>query len=111
MEYGAAKAALSNFCKALSKEVGKHDIRVNTVSPGAVATDLWLGRAGIAESIAHVAGLQAAAVAQQAAKGSVTARFTRPEEVADLVLLLACDRAGNLDGIDVVIEGGTLTTI
>jgi len=49
MEYGAAKAALSNFCKALSKEVGKHDIRVNTVSPGAVATDSWLGRDGIAE--------------------------------------------------------------
>jgi NAD(P)-dependent dehydrogenase (short-subunit alcohol dehydrogenase family) len=39
MDYSAAKAALASFSKALSKEVGPHGIRVNTVSPGPVATD------------------------------------------------------------------------
>lgn len=39
MDYSAAKAALASFCKALSKEVGPKGIRVNTVSPGPVATD------------------------------------------------------------------------
>lgn len=45
IDYSASKAALTNFCKALSKETGPHGVRVNTVSPGPVSTDMWLGRA------------------------------------------------------------------
>lgn len=63
MDYSAAKAALSNFCKALSKEVGSNGIRVNTISPGPVATDLWLGDTGVARTVAHSSGLDPAAVA------------------------------------------------
>jgi NAD(P)-dependent dehydrogenase (short-subunit alcohol dehydrogenase family) len=44
---------------------------------------------------------------QQAA----TDRFTRAEEVADVVVLLASGRAGNLTGSDVVIDGGLSTTL
>ena len=43
MDYSAAKAALSNWAKSLSKHLGPRQIRVNTVRPGPVATDLWLG--------------------------------------------------------------------
>jgi NAD(P)-dependent dehydrogenase (short-subunit alcohol dehydrogenase family) len=46
LDYSAAKAALASFSKALSKEVGPKGIRVNTVRPGPVATDLWLGADG-----------------------------------------------------------------
>src|SRR5205085_2878549 len=59
IDYGAAKAALSNFCKALSKEVGPSGVRVNTVSPGPVATALWLGAGGGAETVARPAGAAA----------------------------------------------------
>lgn len=111
IEYCASKAALANFSKALSKEVGPRGIRVNTVSPGPVSTPLWLGKGGVAETIAQAAGGDAEAVAKQAASGSVTGRFTRPEEVADLVLLLASDRAGNVTGADFVIDGGLITTL
>ncbi|MGW4485034.1 SDR family oxidoreductase [Amycolatopsis sp. NPDC004368] len=38
-------------------------------------------------------------------------RFTRPEEVADLVTFLASDRAGNLTGTDVVVDGGMTQTM
>jgi NAD(P)-dependent dehydrogenase (short-subunit alcohol dehydrogenase family) len=41
----------------------------------------------------------------------VTGRFTRPEEVADLIVLLASERAGNVTGSDSVIDGGVTTTL
>jgi NAD(P)-dependent dehydrogenase (short-subunit alcohol dehydrogenase family) len=41
----------------------------------------------------------------------VTGRFTTPEEVADLVLLLASDRAGNVTGAEYVIDGGLIDTV
>jgi NAD(P)-dependent dehydrogenase (short-subunit alcohol dehydrogenase family) len=111
IDYCAAKAALTNFPKALSKEVGPRGIRVNTVSPGPVATALWLGEDGVAATIARGSGGTPDAVAKQAAGDAVTGRFTRPQEVADLVLLLASDRAGNVTGADFVIDGGLITTL
>jgi NAD(P)-dependent dehydrogenase (short-subunit alcohol dehydrogenase family) len=110
IDYGAAKAALVNLTKALSKEFGPHGIRVNSVSPGPVATDLWLGAGGVAEVIAATAGATAGSIADAAAAQAVTGRFTRPAEVADLVLFLASDRvAGNLTGANVTIDGGFTT--
>lgn len=111
IDYCAAKAALTNFSKALSKEVGPRGVRVNTVSPGPVATALWLGKGGVAETFARASGGEPDAVAKQAASEAATGRFTRPEEVADLVLLLASDRAGNVTGADFVIDGGLVTTL
>jgi NAD(P)-dependent dehydrogenase (short-subunit alcohol dehydrogenase family) len=112
IDYCAAKAALANFSKALSKELGPHGIRVNTVSPGPVSTDLWLGHGGVAEAVAATGGGAAAAdVAAQQAGQAATGRFTEPREVADLVLLLASDRAGNVTGADFVIDGGLVTTL
>lgn len=111
IDYSASKAALSNFCKALSKEVGPQGIRVNTISPGRVATDLWLGDDGVAATIARFSGADPEAVAAHAAADSVTGRFTRPDEIADLVLFLASDRATNIIGADFTIDGGLITTM
>jgi NAD(P)-dependent dehydrogenase (short-subunit alcohol dehydrogenase family) len=41
----------------------------------------------------------------------VTGRFTRPDEVADLVLMLASDRTGNVTGAEFTIDGGRITTV
>jgi NAD(P)-dependent dehydrogenase (short-subunit alcohol dehydrogenase family) len=111
IEYSATKAALSNFCKALSKELGPRGVRVNTVSPGPVETALWLGADGVAATIARESGGDPADVAKHVADQTVTGRFTRPEEVADVVVLLASGRAGNVTGTDVVIDGGLVTTL
>jgi NAD(P)-dependent dehydrogenase (short-subunit alcohol dehydrogenase family) len=111
IDYSAAKAALLNFCKALSKEVGPKGVRVNTISPGPVSTGLWLGASGVAATVAQASGGSAGAVAQAAAAQSVTGRFTRPEEVADLVIFLASDRAGNVTGADFILDGGLTTSM
>ena len=111
LDYSVAKAGLASFCKALSKEVGTHGIRVNTVSPGPVATDLWLGDQGVARTFSQATGAKAEDVASQAASQMVTGRFTQPSEVADVVLFLASDRAGNITGADFVMDGGLITTL
>jgi NAD(P)-dependent dehydrogenase (short-subunit alcohol dehydrogenase family) len=111
IDYGAAKAALSNFSKALSKELGPSHIRVNTVSPGPVSTGLWLGHGGVAETVAAAGGGEAADIAAHQATEAATGRFTTPAEVADLVLLLASDRSSNVTGADFVIDGGLVTTL
>jgi NAD(P)-dependent dehydrogenase (short-subunit alcohol dehydrogenase family) len=110
MDYSAAKAALANFSKSLSKEAGPHGIRVNTISPGPVATDLWLGDHGVAATVSRATGARAQDVQSQAAQQTVTGRFSHPEEVADLVLILASDRTANVTGADITIDGGLIPT-
>ncbi|MCU1481438.1 MAG: short-chain dehydrogenase/reductase [Subtercola sp.] len=111
IDYSAAKAAQLNFAKSLSKEVGQYGIRVNSVSPGPVETDLWLGAGGVAATVSAASGLDAAAVAASAVSGSATKRFTRPSEVADVVLFLSSDRAANITGANITIDGGLVTTL
>ena len=114
IDYCASKAALTNFSKALSKEVGPKGIRVNTVSPGPVETALWLGPDGVAATVAKASGVDADTARKQVVAsqgGFATGRFTRPEEVADLVLFLASDRSGNITGADFVIDGGLIKTL
>jgi NAD(P)-dependent dehydrogenase (short-subunit alcohol dehydrogenase family) len=110
MDYSAAKAALASFSKSLSKEVGPHGIRVNTISPGPVETDLWLGDHGVAATVSRATGARPEDVEKQAAHQSVTGRFSRPDEIADLVLILASDRTANVTGADITIDGGLIPT-
>ena len=111
IDYGAAKAALLNFAKALSQELGPKGIRINSVSPGPVATDLWLGEGGVAATLGDRAGVDPAAIRDQAAAGFATGRFTSPDEVATLVVLLASPRTANVTGSNYVIDGGLVKTM
>jgi NAD(P)-dependent dehydrogenase (short-subunit alcohol dehydrogenase family) len=111
IDYSAAKAALASFSKALSKEVGPSGVRVNTVSPGPVSTDLWLGDHGVAATVGSSQGVDQTSVVRQQEQQAPTRRFTTPAEVADLVVLLASDRAGNTTGSDFVIDGGLVSTL
>ncbi len=106
IDYSAAKAALTNFSKALSKEIGRHGIRVNAVSAGPVSTELWLGTEGVAASVSAAKGSDPGEVAHEAVKDSATGRFTTPEEVADLIVFLASSRASNVTGANYLVDGG-----
>jgi NAD(P)-dependent dehydrogenase (short-subunit alcohol dehydrogenase family) len=96
IDYGAAKAALLNVVKSLSQELGPQGIRITSVAPGPVATDLWLGDEGVAATVGAATGAGADAVRSQMADGMPTGRFTTPDEVAAIVALLASPIAGNV---------------
>src|SRR4051812_45214047 len=110
IDYGAAKAALLNVAKALSQELAPHGIRIASVSPGQVETDLWLGDDGVAATIGRATGVAADSVREQAIAGIPTGRFTTPREVATLVTVLASPRTANVNGANFVIDGGLIKT-
>jgi NAD(P)-dependent dehydrogenase (short-subunit alcohol dehydrogenase family) len=113
IDYGAAKAALVNLTKTLSQEFGPRGIRVNAVSPGPVSTDLWLGEQGVAHTVARATGVDVETARKNVVAsigGFATGRFTTPEEVATLVVLLASERTGNVTGANYVIDGGLIKT-
>ncbi len=113
IDYGAAKAALVNFSKSIAQEFGPRGIRINSVSPGPVATDLWLGKDGVAATVAQASGVsvdEARASIVAGMGGFPTGRFTTPEEVATLLVLLASDRTANVTGSEYVIDGGLIKT-
>jgi NAD(P)-dependent dehydrogenase (short-subunit alcohol dehydrogenase family) len=59
IDYGVAKAGVVNLSKSLSQEFGPKGIRVNCISPGQVATDLWLGEHRVADTFAKATGVDA----------------------------------------------------
>jgi NAD(P)-dependent dehydrogenase (short-subunit alcohol dehydrogenase family) len=112
-DYGAAKAALVNLTKALSQEFGPRGIRINSISPGPVATDFWLGPKGVAATVGARMGVDADTARERivAGMGGIpTGRFTTPEEVATLIVLLASERTANVTGANYVIDGGLIKT-
>ena len=110
-DYCATKAAVTNIAKALSKELGPKDIRVNSVSPGPVLTGLWTEQGGVADGFGAARGQTADEVRAMIQSSTPTGRFTTSEQVADLVVFLASDRAGNTTGSDYRIDGGFVTTL
>jgi NAD(P)-dependent dehydrogenase (short-subunit alcohol dehydrogenase family) len=113
VDYGAAKAALVNLTKSLAQEFGPSGIRVNAVSPGPVATDLWLGAGGVADTAARASGVDIETARETIVAGIggfATGRFTTPGEVATLITLLASAATGNVTGVNYVIDGGLIKT-
>jgi NAD(P)-dependent dehydrogenase (short-subunit alcohol dehydrogenase family) len=109
--YAAAKAALSTYSKALSKEVTPKGIRVVRVSPGWVETEAAVA---LAERLATQAGTDYEGGKQIIMKGLggiPLGRPAKPMEVADLIAFLVSPRAASITGAEYVIDGGTVPTV
>jgi gluconate 5-dehydrogenase/3-oxoacyl-[acyl-carrier protein] reductase len=92
--YAATKGALDAATRSLATELGPSGIRVNSVAPGVVDTDLWAKNKaipGVIEQIEHQTPL---------------GRWATPEDVADVVAFLASDAARFVTGETISADGG-----
>ena len=108
--YAAAKAALSTYSKALSKEVTPKGVRVVSVAPGWIETEASLA---LVERVAAHAGTDHEGARQrimQELGGIPLGRPARRAEVADLIAFLVSPRAGSISGSEFRIDGGTVPT-
>lgn len=109
--YAAAKAALSTYSKALSKEVTPKGIRVIRVSPGWVETEAAVA---MAERLAAHSGTDyegGKQIIMKSLGGIPLGRPAKPREVADLIAFLVSPRAASITGTEYVIDGGTIPTV
>lgn len=90
--YGTSKAAVIFSTKTMALELGAYGIRVNSVSPGFIATDMWKSRNdGLKEKILGETPLK---------------RQGQPREVANVILFLASDLSSYITRQNIVIDGG-----
>ena len=106
--YSASKAANINFAQCLAKDMAPHGVRVNTVNPGMVKTPLnenvwraWNERQAIESRRTYEewAGDKVKAVAP-------LGRWQEAEDIADMVVFLSSERARNVTGQTINVDGG-----
>jgi NAD(P)-dependent dehydrogenase (short-subunit alcohol dehydrogenase family) len=98
LAYGVSKAAVDQLTRCAALDLAPTGVRVNAVNPGVVVTGLHR-RSGMAED-------QYAAFLERSRTTHPLGRVGRPEEIADLVLFLASERAGWMTGETIAIDGG-----
>lgn len=105
MIYGAAKAAVNHLSRCAAMELGEHNVRVNSISPGAIATGIVakaLGmEAGKADAIAE-------AMKRHSAKVQPIPRAGITDDIANCAVFLASDKSSFINGIDIIVDGGLL---
>ena len=93
--YGAAKAAVINFTKALAVEFAQYNIRVNCIAPGMVITEAVQEQMGITPEST-----------KERFSSLPLGRWGNPEEIAWPVVFLASEAAGYMTGETICIDGG-----
>jgi NAD(P)-dependent dehydrogenase (short-subunit alcohol dehydrogenase family) len=97
--YCASKGAIIQLAKAMAVDHAAQNIRVNSLSPGAVETQRLVLRFGDMETARRVAGPK-----------HLLNRLGQPDEIAQAALFLASDAASFVTGADMLVDGGYTTT-
>jgi NAD(P)-dependent dehydrogenase (short-subunit alcohol dehydrogenase family) len=102
MVYGAAKAAVIHLTKCVAMELGESNIRVNSISPGAIATGIF----GKALGLSTEAAEKTPVVMREAFKAAQPIpRAGLPEDIAQAAVFLASDESSFVNGHDLVVDG------
>lgn len=98
--YAGTKAALTSMAQGLVPTLAGRGIRVNTVSPGTIATPAW-GKTGLPADVVQ-------AVGKAKLEANPLKRFGTAEEVANAIVFLASSAASYINGVDLRVDGGLL---
>jgi NAD(P)-dependent dehydrogenase (short-subunit alcohol dehydrogenase family) len=101
-------AALVNFTRGISRELARHNVRINSISPGWTLTER-LNRS--IEMQANAQNIPLNQALQREARSIPTGRHVSMAEVANMTLLAVSDLCPNLTGEDIVIDGGATPSI
>ncbi|MBN7778010.1 SDR family oxidoreductase [Nitratireductor aquimarinus] len=103
--YSVSKAALQHLTRCAAAEFGKDGIRVNSISPGFVSTDIHAAAipGSEARGARFVQGLGKVFVSRQALP-----HLGQPGDIAEIVLFLASDASAFVTGSDIVADGGVI---
>ena len=100
--YGAAKAAVIHLTKCVAMELGESNIRVNSISPGAIATGIIAKALGLSIEEAE----KMPAVMREVYKtAQPIPRAGLPDDIAHAAVFLASDDSSFINGHDLVIDG------
>ncbi|MFD2963172.1 MULTISPECIES: SDR family oxidoreductase [Olivibacter] len=111
MTYSVAKAALNAYSKALANEVGSKGIRVNTVSPGAVRTQLMQDFIENLAKSSNTTVDEAFKLVMSKIGDIPLGRMATPEEIANLVRFLTSPEAQYITGSNYLVDGGVSSAI
>ena len=103
--YGAAKAAVIHLTKCVAMELGESGVRVNSISPGAIATGIF----GKALGLTVEAAEKTPAVMREVYKtAQPIQRAGLPDDIAHAAAFLASDESSFINGHDLVVDGGVV---
>lgn len=111
MAYSVAKAALSNYSKAIANELAPKGIRVLTVTPGPTKTQAMTQFVSQFAASVGISDNEAMLQLVQKGGGIPMGRMAEPEEVASLVHFLVSPAASYLTGASYTIDGGALPVV
>ena len=106
--YAAAKAALTNYSKALSNELAPKGIRVNAVCPGYIETESAYRMAVEIGDMNNLTIDEARQQIMESIGGIPLGAPGSPADVGELVAFLVSDRARYINGAEYVIDGGSV---
>ncbi len=108
--YSAAKAGVTHLTKIAGLEVGQYGIRVNAISPGAVATPIFWGGSEVANTIDdEVNAKKLEKLKRNLAFATPLGKSGLPEDIANTALFLASDEGAYITCQDIVVDGGRTT--
>jgi NAD(P)-dependent dehydrogenase (short-subunit alcohol dehydrogenase family) len=102
LAYSVSKAGIDMFTKYLAGELGKYGVRVNSVNPGLVLTNLHYDNRIVANESQYQKMLD------KAIRRYPLGKLGQPEDIAEMVAFLLSEKAGWITGSVITADGGVM---